>query len=101
MGRGVHLREEALRQLVGLALADLVGRDGHQRVVPALGLHRHADLPDRPCERAPAGLLLGGRQPRAEELGRESEDLIGRRMGAVEVLHLTVRLLCDSVKRET
>src|ERR671923_1765955 len=58
VSRGVRHREEALRQLVGLALADLVGLDGHQRVVAALGLHRHADLPDGAGERAPVRLLL-------------------------------------------
>ena len=36
----VHYGEEALGQLVGLALADLVGLDRHQGVVPALRLRR-------------------------------------------------------------
>ena len=68
--RGVRQGEEALRQLVGLALADLVGRDGHQRVVAAFGLHGHADPADRAGEGQPLRLLLHRREPRAEELGR-------------------------------
>ena len=65
IGRGVHHREKALGQLVGLALADLVGLDRHQGVVPAFGLHGHADLPDGAGE-----LCAGGAPPRTGSAAR-------------------------------
>src|SRR5918994_3098121 len=57
MGRGVRDREKPLRQLVGLALADLIGLEGHQRVVAALGLHGHAHPADGTGECPLAGGL--------------------------------------------
>src|SRR5215216_4857301 len=83
---GMHEREEALGQLVGFTFADLIGFNCHQRVVPALSLHRHADSADRPRKLTAAGLLLAWRQCSSEELSRASQDLVRRQMGPMEIL---------------
>ena len=58
MSRGVRDGQKSLRQLVGLALADLVGLHGHQGVVAAFRLHGHAHPADGSGEREPPGLFL-------------------------------------------
>jgi hypothetical protein len=95
----VREREKPLRQLVRFTLADLIGLDGHQRVVAALGLHGHAQPADGAGERPLAGAFRDRRETRAEVPGGEAEDVVGRGVGAVEILHSSVSSM-NCVKRE-
>ncbi len=90
-GHGVHHRQEALGQLVGFALADLIGLHRDEGVVASFGLHRHGNASDRAGELPPPGLLLHLGQGPPEVAGRGGKDLVGWKMGAVKVFHAVGR----------
>src|SRR5690606_5692275 len=83
----MHLAQESLRQLVQLALARLVGRHGHEGVVPPLGADGDRDRAEGAAVPAAAGRLDRGREPRTEVVRGKRVDVIGGCMAAMEVLH--------------
>src|SRR4026208_881088 len=87
LGHRMDHGEEALGQLVGLALSHLVGLDRHQGVVAPFGLHGHRDPADGAGELPAPGLLLHRAQSPVEITTRPGQDLVGGEVGAVEVFH--------------
>ena len=91
LSHGMHHRQEALGQLVSLALADLIGLYRDQGVVTPFGLSRHRDASDRAGELSPAGLLLHLRQTAAKITGRAAKYVAGGEVGSVKVFHRVVQ----------
>jgi hypothetical protein len=68
LGDGMDPGQEPLGKLVGLALADLIGRYRHECIVAAFGHNSDGDAPDGPGEFHPPRQLCAQRQGRSEEL---------------------------------